>query len=186
MIYIAIAMLVLFLVYSLINFSPMNEGDINNSIHDFSIRALNSEEEINFKDFEGKKILVVNVASKCGFTYQYEGLEKLYNTYSENLVVVGFPCNQFLMQEPGSEEKIANFCSATYGVTFPMTQKIKVKGKEQHPIYAWLTSKAQNGKSDYDISWNFNKFLLDEEGKIIDHFGSKVKPMDEEITQYFK
>lgn len=154
------------------------------SIHDFSISALNSEEQIDFSSFKGKKILVVNVASKCGFTYQYKGLEELYQKYKEQLVVVGFPCNQFLGQEPGSDEKIAQFCALNYGVSFPMTTKIKVKGKDAHEIYKWLTKKALNGKEDYKISWNFNKFLLDEDGRIIDHFPSKVKPMDERITGY--
>ncbi len=174
-------MILLILVFALLN-TP--HAVPSHSIHEFNIRALNSEKQINFKDFEGKKILIVNVASKCGFTYQYEGMEKLYNTFKEKLVVVGFPCNQFLMQEPGSEEKIAQFCSTEYGVSFPMTVKIKVKGRDKHPIYSWLTSKALNGKADYSISWNFNKFLLDEDGKILEYFGSKVKPMDEQITKY--
>ncbi|MBT8230857.1 MAG: glutathione peroxidase [Saprospiraceae bacterium] len=154
------------------------------SVHDFKIEALNSDQIIDFKQFEGKKILVVNVASKCGFTYQYEGLEALYQKYKDELVVIGFPCNQFLGQEPGTEEKIASFCSSKYGVTFPMTQKIKVKGKEANEIYKWLTTADLNGKADYKISWNFNKFLLDENGQIIEHFGSKVKPMDEAITRH--
>ena len=151
------------------------------TIHQFSIRALDSEEKINFKDFEGKKILVVNVASKCGFTNQYEDLEKLYQANKENLVVIGFPCNQFMGQEPGSEKDIAQFCSLTYGVSFPMTEKIDVKGENAHEIYQWLTKKALNGKSDYKISWNFNKFLIDENGEILGHYGSGVKPMDDKI-----
>lgn len=155
-----------------------------NTIHQFQVNGINGEESIDFSNYKGKKILIVNVASKCGFTYQYEGLEELYQTYKDQLVVVGFPCNQFLMQEPGSEEKIANFCSINYGVTFPLTEKIKVKGRNAHPIYQWLTSAELNGKEDYKISWNFNKFLLDEEGQIIEHFGSKIDPMDEAITQY--
>jgi glutathione peroxidase len=156
------------------------------SIHQFQIRALDSEEIIDFSTFKGKKILVVNVASKCGFTYQYEGLEELYQKYKDQLVIVGLPCNQFLGQEPGSEEKIASFCTLTYGVTFPMTEKVNVKGKNSSDIYKWLTSKSLNGKSDYKVSWNFNKFLLDEEGQIMDYFPSKVKPMDDAITAYFE
>ncbi len=161
---------------------PTIQVQDSNSIHQFSIRALDSDEVINFSEFKGLKILIVNVASKCGFTNQYAGLEELYQTYGDNLVVVGFPCNQFLGQEPGSEDKIASFCSTNYGVTFPMTEKIKVKGKNAHEIYKWLTKAELNGKSDYKISWNFNKFLIDENGQIIDHFGSKVKPLDEAIT----
>lgn len=152
------------------------------TIHDFQIRALDSEEVIDLSSFSGKKILIVNVASKCGFTYQYEDLEKLYQQYQDKLVVIGFPCNQFLGQEPGSEEKIATFCSSTYGVTFPMTEKINVKGEGAHPIYKWLTDKEKNGKQDFKISWNFNKFLIDEDGKIMAHFSSNVKPLDEAIT----
>lgn len=156
------------------------------SIYDFTIEALNSDEVIDFASFRGKKLLIVNVASKCGFTYQYEDLEKLYRKYKEELVIIGMPCNQFLMQEPGSEEKIAQFCSTTYGVTFPMTTKINVKGKDQHPIYQWLTTKDLNGKGDYKVSWNFNKFLLDENGNLLEHFNSKVKPLDDEIVKYLE
>ncbi len=152
------------------------------SIHQFQIKALDSEKTIDFSEFAGKKILVVNVASKCGFTNQYEELEQLYQTYKDKLVVVGFPCNQFLNQEPGSERDIATFCSTTYGVTFPMTTKVEVKGNDAHAIYQWLTRKKLNGKDDYKISWNFNKFLLDEEGKLLDHFGTRTRPMNEEIT----
>lgn len=151
------------------------------SIHQFSIRALDSDESIHFQEFQGKKILVVNVASKCGFTNQYEDLEKLYQANKDHLVVIGFPCNQFMGQEPGSEKDIAQFCSLTYGVTFPMTEKIDVKGENAHEIYKWLTQKALNGKSDYKISWNFNKFLLDEDGEILGHFDTRTKPMDDRI-----
>lgn len=169
---------------SLFNFSESQTIQPAESIHRFQIQALNSDEVIDFADYRGKKILIVNVASKCGFTYQYEDLEKMYQQYQDELVIIGFPCNQFLMQEPGSEEKIEQFCSINYGVTFPLTTKIQVKGRKQHPIYQWLTKKELNGKDDYSISWNFNKFLLDEEGKIMDHFSSKVEPFDEEITRH--
>lgn len=156
------------------------------SIHNFQIQALDSDEVIDFSQYEGKKILIVNVASKCGFTYQYEGLEALYQQYKEDLIVIGVPCNQFLKQEPGTESEIGQFCSINYGVTFPLTTKVNVKGKDQHEIYKWLTDKELNGKDDYKVSWNFNKFLLDEKGALIAHFGSKVKPMDEEITSLIK
>lgn len=154
------------------------------SIHEFEVRALNSDEVIDLSMFKGKKILVVNVASKCGFTDQYEDLEKLYQQYQDDLVVIGFPCNQFLMQESGSESNIASFCKLNYGVTFPLTEKIKVKGRNAHPIYQWLTKKELNGKADYGVSWNFNKFLIDENGQIIDHFNSKTRPFDEAIVQH--
>jgi glutathione peroxidase len=152
------------------------------SFYDFSIKSLIGDSSINMANYKGKKILVVNVASKCGYTYQYEGLEKLYEANKEKLVIIGLPCNQFLGQEPGGAEEIAKFCSLTYGVTFPMTEKVDVMGEKQHPIYTWLTSKALNNIDDYKVSWNFNKFLLDENGKLIAYFGSKTKPMDEEIT----
>ena len=164
----------------------MVTGVQSNSIHQFKINAINSDQVIDFKDFKGKKLLLVNVASRCGFTYQYEGLEELYQKYKDKLVIIGFPCNQFLMQEPGSEEKIARFCSVNYGVTFPLTQKINVKGRKAHDIYKWLTKKELNGQNDYKISWNFNKFLLDEEGKIIAHFGASTKPQDQEIIDYLE
>ena len=176
--------IIVMLLSSIFNTNPSPEIQPTETIHEFHIQALDSEEIIDFSLFAGKKILIVNVASKCGFTYQYEDLEKLYQKYQDKLVIVGFPCNQFLMQEPASEEKIAQFCSINYGVTFPLTTKIHVKGKKQHPIYQWLTKKELNGVGDYSVSWNFNKFLMDEEGKLIGHFSSKVEPLDEQITQY--
>ena len=153
----------------------------NKSIYDFKVTALNGN-TIDFADFRGKKILIVNTASKCGFTPQYEGLEQLYQKYKDRLVVIGFPCNNFLSQEPGSNEKIKEFCTKNYGVSFPMAAKISVKGKNIAPLYKWLCNKSENGVMDAKISWNFNKFLLDENGKIIAWFPSKVKPMSAEIT----
>ena len=123
----------------------------------------------------------MNTASKCGFTPQYEDLEKLYETHKDKLVIVGFPANNFFSQEPGSNETISEFCKKNYGVSFPMAAKISVKGKNIAPIYKWLCDKEENGVMDAKISWNFNKFLLDENGKIIAHFKSAVKPMSEEI-----
>jgi len=158
---------------------------INQSIYDYRIEALNSDEVIEFSAFRGKKILLVNVASKCGFTGQYQDLQRLYEKYEDQLVIIGFPCNQFLFQESGSEAEISIFCRSNYGVTFPMTTKIKVKGSDKHPIYNWLTSKNLNGVNNYKVSWNFNKFLIDEQGKLLAHFGSSVKPFDEQILEYF-
>jgi glutathione peroxidase len=153
----------------------------NKSIYDFKVLALNGD-TIDFASFKGKKILIVNTASKCGFTPQYEGLEKLYEKYKDKLVIVGFPANNFLYQEPGSNEKIQEFCKKNYGVSFPMAAKISVKGKNIAPIYKWLCNKDENAVMDAKITWNFNKFLLDESGKLIAHFPSKVKPMSEEIV----
>ena len=128
---------------------------VGGSIYDFKIKALNSEEVIDFSSFRGKKILLVNVASRCGYTKQYEALQQLYEQYQTQLVIVGFPCNQFLFQESGSESEIALFCTKNYGVTFPMTTKIKVKGSSKHPIYKWLTSRKLNGKNNYKIFLEF-------------------------------
>lgn len=150
------------------------------SIYDFKVEGLNGD-SIDFSAFKGKKILIVNTASKCGFTPQYDDLEKLYEKYKDRLVIVGFPANNFFSQEPGSNETIAAFCKKNYGVTFPMAAKISVKGKNTAPIYRWLCNKDENGVMDARVTWNFNKFLLDENGKLIAHFTSKVKPMSEDI-----
>lgn len=139
-------------------------------------------EEMSLADFKGKYVLVVNVASKCGFTKQYEPLQELYEKYGDKLVVLGMPSNQFMNQEPGSEEEIVEFCEKNYGVTFPMTSKIDVKGSDQHPLYQWLTDKRLNGVSDEKVGWNFNKFLISPEGEWLAYYGSRTEPMDEEIT----
>ncbi|MBC7889180.1 MAG: glutathione peroxidase [Ferruginibacter sp.] len=152
-----------------------------NSIYDFKVEALDGS-SIDFAKFKGKKILIVNTASECGYTPQYEGLEKLYEKYKDRLVIVGFPANNFGGQEPGSNTAIKEFCKKNYGVSFPMAAKISVKGDDAAPIYKWLCNKAENGVLDAEIKWNFNKFLLDEKGKIIAKFESKVTPMSEELT----
>jgi glutathione peroxidase len=151
------------------------------SIYDFKVTALDGG-TIDFAKFKGKKILIVNTASECGFTPQYEGLEALYEKYKDKLVIVGFPANNFGGQEPGTNDEIKTFCKKNYGVTFPMAEKVSVKGDDMAPIYKWLTSKAENGVLDAEIKWNFNKFLLDENGKMLYYFESKVTPMSEEIT----
>ena len=150
------------------------------SIYDFKVTGL-SGDTIDFATFKGKKILIVNTASKCGFTPQYKALEELYEKYKDKLVVVGFPANNFFSQEPGSNEKIKEFCTKNYGVSFPIAAKISVKGKSIAPIYKWLCNKEENGIMDAKITWNFNKFLLNEQGQIIGKFNSRIKPMSEEI-----
>lgn len=170
----------------LLFFTLLTMPDPDTSIYDFQIEALDSDEIIDLADYKGKKMLLVNVASKCGYTPQYTDLQKLYETYQDRLVIIGFPCNQFLFQESGSEEEIATFCQKNYGVTFPMTTKIKVKGSGKHPIYKWLTSKDLNGVDDYSVSWNFNKFLVDEKGVLIGYFKSSVAPFDEQIVGHLK
>jgi glutathione peroxidase len=157
----------------------------NPSIHGFKVKSIEGK-TIDFSSFKGKKILVVNTASKCGYTPQYEALQKLYEQYKDKLVIIGFPANNFGGQEPGSDAEVQEFCKARFGVTFPLASKVSVKGEDMAPIYKWLTSKAENGVMDADIKWNFGKFLLDENGKLIQYFPSKVTPDSEEILKYLK
>lgn len=156
-----------------------------NSIHSFKVKSIEGK-IIDFSSFKGKKILVVNTASKCGYTPQYDALQKVYNQYKDKLVIVGFPANNFGSQEPGSDSEIQDFCKANYGVSFPMASKVSVKGSDMAPIYKWLTSKGENGVLDAEIGWNFGKFLLDENGKLIQYFPSRVKPDSEEILKFVK
>lgn len=155
------------------------------SIHSFKVEALDGS-TIDFSKFKGKKILVVNTASECGFTPQYADLEKLSKAYKNKLVVVGFPANNFGGQEPGSNKEIATFCQRNYGVSFPMAAKISVKGNDIAPIYKFLTDKKENGVKGTKILWNFTKILLDEKGNVIDSFVSTTNPMSESITKYLK
>ncbi|MCA6441168.1 MAG: glutathione peroxidase [Sediminibacterium sp.] len=156
-----------------------------NTIHSFKVKAIDGK-TIDFASFKGKKILVVNTASKCGYTPQYEALQKVYNQYKDKLVIVGFPANNFGGQEPGADGEIQEFCKKNYGVTFPLASKVSVKGDDMAPIYKWLTSKAENGVLDADIKWNFGKFLLDENGKLLAYFPSKTTPDSEDILKYVK
>ena len=174
------------MILSVIFMASLLFSSSEQTIHDYSIQALNSDDKIDLASFKGKKILIVNVASKCGYTPQYEALQQLSEQYQDKLAVIGFPCDQFLGQELNSEVEIQAFCTSEFHVTFPMTTMVEVKGSNQHPIYQWLTSKSLNGKGDYKVSWNFNKFLIDEHGNLIEHFPSKVKPMDEEILKYLR
>jgi len=150
--------------------------DVQKSIYDFTATALDGS-EVSFSQYKGKYLLIVNTASKCGYTPQYEELQKLHETFGDKVVVLGFPANNFLWQEPGSDDEIESFCKVNYGVTFQMFSKISVKGKDKHPIYEWL--EAKTGKSP---SWNFCKFLVDKEGKTVKYFPSKVTPMDPAIV----
>lgn len=150
------------------------------SFYDFTMKDLDGK-EVDFSSFKGKKIMVVNVASKCGYTPQYEALQKLYSENSDKLVILGFPANNFGGQEPGSSEEIKSFCSENYGVTFPMFEKVSVKGFDKHPIYRWLSDAEQNGWNNEEPSWNFCKYMIDEKGELIKFFPSKVDPLDQEI-----
>ena len=155
------------------------------TIYDYRVEGLEGN-EINFADFKGKKILIVNTASECGFTPQYADLEKLSKEYADKLVVVGFPANNFGGQEPGSNEQIGEFCQKNYGVTFPMAAKVSVKGDDIAPIFQFLTEKQLNGVKNTAILWNFTKFLIDENGHLIDSYISTTKPTSESITKYLK
>ena len=163
----------------------MNDGGNKQTVYQFTVPTIEGG-ELKLSDLKGKKILVVNTASKCGYTPQYEGLETLSKEYKDKLVVIGFPANNFGGQEPGTEEEISEFCKMRYGVTFPLTKKVDVVGENIHPLFSWLTHKDKNGVLDAEIKWNFNKFLIDENGKLLAYFPSKVKPLDAEITDYLK
>lgn len=145
--------------------------------YSFKLESLDGS-EIDFSKYKGKKILLVNTASECGFTPQYAGLQELHEKHGNEVVILGFPANNFGGQEPGSNEEIATFCQKNYGVAFQMFEKISVKGEDKHPLYTWLTEHAPNHE---EPNWNFCKYLVDENGKVVAFFPSKVKPMDEEI-----
>jgi len=154
------------------------------SIHSFKVMDITGE-TFDFAELKGKKVMVVNTASKCGLTPQYEELEKLYNEYKDQgFVIVGFPANDFMNQEPGTDAEIKQFCQVNYGVTFPMMSKISVKGKDMAPIYQWLTSESLNGKMDSRVKWNFQKYLIDENGVLVDVIPPKTKPYSDEIIAW--
>lgn len=154
-------------------------------IYDIEIKSLQNT-PIQISDFKGKYILFVNVASKCGFTPQYKGLEELHKTYQDNLVVIGVPCNQFGKQEPGNNDAIQEFCELNYGVSFLITEKVDVKGSHQHPLYTWLTTRELNNKKSSSVRWNFQKYLISPEGKLIDYYLSITKPLSSKITKQLK
>ncbi|MEH6538307.1 MAG: glutathione peroxidase [Psychroserpens sp.] len=153
------------------------------AIYNVKINNLNGKPLV-LSDYKEKYILFVNVASKCGFTPQYKELQELYDTYKNKLVVVGVPCNQFGKQEPGNPEDIESFCDVNYGVTFPITEKIDVKGNHQHPLYSWLTQKRKNGRKDSNVKWNFQKYLVDPKGELIDYYFSMTSPTSSKITKH--
>ncbi len=153
------------------------------SIHEFKVEGIDGN-EIDFSGFKGKKIMVVNVASECGFTSQYQQLQEIYETFKDKLVIVGFPSNDFGSQEPGTNAEIKTFCSLNFGVTFPMAAKISIIGKNSHFIYKWLTNKTANKKSDSEVKWNFYKYLLDENGQLVDFYPSSVDPFDDRIIDW--
>lgn len=158
----------------------------NKTLYDFKVEDIDGQ-SFDFASLKGKKVLIVNVASKCGYTPQYEQLEELYDQYKDDgLVVIGFPSNDFKGQEPGTNEEIKEFCTLNYGVTFPIMSKVIVTGENKAPIYKWLTEKAENGKMDSEVQWNFQKYLIDENGNVVDFALSKESPLSPKIVNWAK
>ena len=162
---------------------PMALFSQNSGFYDFKVKTLEGA-DFDLSSLKGKKVMVVNVASKCGNTPQYKDLEELYEKYQGELVIIGFPANNFGGQEPGSAAEIREFCSKNYGVTFPMMEKISVKGDDMHPLYKWLTSKEENGVMDSNVTWNFQKYLIDENGRLVDMLNPKDKPGSEKTLAW--
>jgi len=173
-----LTMLFIFVLMSFI--APAKKSSVPASIYDFKVKALDGS-TIDFSKYKGKKILIVNTASKCGNTPQYADLEAMYKKYKGKLVIVGFPANDFGAQEPGTDKEITEFCTKNYGVTFPMASKITVKGDNMAPIYQWLTNKKYNGLMDSEVKWNFQKYLLDEQGHLVAMYEPKNKVTNPEI-----
>lgn len=156
------------------------------SIYDFKVKDIDGK-DFDLSSLKGKKVLIVNTASKCGFTPQYKQLEEVYKKYGgDNFTIIGFPANNFGSQEPGTNKEIEEFCEKNYGVTFKMMSKISVKGEDESPVYQWLTSKNKNGVMDSEVKWNFQKYLIDENGKLVNVFYSKILPDDEQIVSLIK
>jgi glutathione peroxidase len=164
------------------NITSLDQLIMEKSIYDFKMKDINGE-EVDFSQFKGKKLLLVNVASKCGYTPQYEDLQKLHEMHGDKVLIIGFPANNFGGQEPGSNEEIKQFCSENYGITFTMMDKISVKGADKDPLYRWLSDKDLNGWNDKEPSWNFCKYFINEKGELVKFFPSSVKPTDEEIVK---
>lgn len=156
----------------------------SSGFYDFKVKTLEGE-DFDFSSLKGKKVMVVNVASKCGLTPQYKDLQEVYDNYRGNdFVIIGFPANNFMNQEPGSADEIRKFCSDNYGVTFPVMEKISVRGNDMHPLYRWLTSKEKNGVTDSEVSWNFQKYLIDEKGNLVEVIQPKEKPTSDKVIAW--
>ncbi len=174
------------LFVSLLMMMVLGAGARVKTLYSFKVKSLDGK-AFNLSSLKGKKVLVVNTASKCGLTPQYATLQKLYDTYKDrNFVIIGFPANNFGGQEPGSNSEIKEFCTMNYGVTFPMMSKISVKGDDIHPLYKWLTSKSLNGVVDAEIQWNFQKFMIDEKGRLVGFAAPKEKPDSEKIISWIE
>jgi glutathione peroxidase len=169
---------------SIMTLTLNSQTSVDNSIHQFKVADIYGN-IFDFSQLKGKKVMIVNTASKCGLTYQYEALQKLYSQYKDlNFVIVGFPSNDFLWQEPGSNDEIIDFCEQNYGVTFPMMSKITVKGTKKHPIYQFLTQKSKNNYKDSRVTWNFQKYLVNEQGRVEKIISPRTRPDSEEIVSW--
>lgn len=155
---------------------------MEHSVYDYKLRTIKGE-ELDLSKFKGKKILLVNTASECGFTPQYKQLQELYENFKDKVVVIGIPCDDFGGQEPGSESQIEQFCEVNFGVTFPLTAKVKILGPEIHPLYQFLTQQTLNGYRDSEVKWNFQKYLIDENGKLIKIFSAPTDPLSEDVLK---
>lgn len=171
------------IMFSFFGTSQNKIQDPSTPIYDITINSLTGE-VINLSEFKGKKILFVNTASECGFTSQYKGLQELHDKHKDKLVIIGLPCNQFGGQEPGNADQIQSFCKVNYGVDFLMTEKIDVKGSNQHELYKWLTNKELNGNKNSTVKWNFQKYLVNEQGHFVDFYLSITKPMSSKIIKH--
>ena len=169
---------------SIMTLTLNSQTSVDNSIHQFKVADIYGN-IFDFSQLKGKKVMIVNTASKCGLTYQYEALQKLYSQYKDlNFVIVGFPSNDFLWQEPGSNDEIIDFCEQNYGVTFPMMSKITVKGTKKHPIYQFLTQKSKNNYKDSRVTWNFQKYLINKQGRVEKIISPRTRPDSEEIVSW--
>lgn len=175
-----------FLIIGALALLSFVQSDTSKTIYHFKVQNIEGE-TFDFSSLKGKKVMIVNTASKCGLTPQYEGLEKLYQTYKEqDFVIIGFPANDFMSQEPGTNEEIASFCQKNYGVSFPMMSKISVKGDEMHPVYMFLTQKKYNGLSDNKVKWNFQKYLINRNGVLEKVISPSTQPDDKEIIEWIE
>jgi glutathione peroxidase len=172
-----LSFLIFMMFFSVTAFSQIS------GFYDFKVKTLEGG-NFDFSSLKGKKVMIVNTASKCGFTPQYKDLEEVYEKYRDNLVILGFPANNFASQEPGTAAEIRKFCTENYGVSFPMMEKVSVKGDDMAPVYKWLTSKSKNGVMDSEVKWNFQKYLIDENGKLVDVIYSKDKPTSDKVIAW--
>ncbi len=171
-------------LFSLLSFIMITASLFSqSSFYDFKVKTLEGK-DFDFASLKGKKVMIVNTASKCGYTPQYEDLQVLYEQFGGKLAIIGFPANNFMNQEPGTAEEIRKFCTEKYDVTFPMMEKISVKGNDMHPLYQWLTRKDKNGVMDSTVKWNFQKYLIDENGKLVDVLYSKEKPGSDKVIAW--